>query len=56
MNLGKLAYMRMLNQITSEEMEFFAVEIQLLKVDDSFPAPFFKVKASPNDPVQTVSI
>lgn len=38
-----------LNQITSEEMEFFAVEIQLIKVDESQPAPFFKVKASPND-------
>lgn len=38
-----------LNQITSEETEFFAVEIQLIKVDDSHPALFFKIKASPND-------
>lgn len=38
-----------LNQITSEEMEFFAVEIQLIRVDESHPAPFFKIKASPND-------
>lgn len=38
-----------LNQITNEEMEFFAIEIQLIKVDDSSPAPLFKVKASPND-------
>lgn len=38
-----------LNQITGEDMEFFAIEIQLIKVDDSSPAPFFKVKASPND-------
>jgi len=38
-----------LNQVTNEETEFFAVEIQLLKVDESDPAPFFKVKASPND-------
>ena len=38
-----------LNQITSEEIEFFAVEVQLIKIDQSSPAPFFKVKASPND-------
>lgn len=38
-----------LNQITNEEMEFFAVEIQLIQIDNSSPAPFFKVKASPND-------
>lgn len=38
-----------LNQITNEEMEFFAVEIQLIQIDSSPPAPFFKVKASPND-------
>lgn len=38
-----------LNQITSEEMEFFAVEIQLIKIDESHPAPLFKIKASPND-------
>ncbi len=38
-----------LNQVSNEETEFFAVEIQLLKVDESDPAPFFEVKASPND-------
>lgn len=38
-----------LNQITNEDMEFFAIEIQLIKIDDSQPAPFFKIKASPND-------
>lgn len=38
-----------LNQVTSEEMSFFAVEIQLIQIDTSSPAPFFKVKASPND-------
>lgn len=38
-----------LNQITGEETEFFAVEIQLIKIDESQPAPFFKIKASPND-------
>lgn len=38
-----------LNQITNEEMSFFAVEIQLIQIDTSSPAPFFRVKASPND-------
>ena len=38
-----------LNQITSDDREFFAIEIQLIKVDDSLPAPFFNVKAAPND-------
>jgi len=38
-----------LNQITSEEMEFFAIEIQLIKIDESHPAPFFRIKSSPND-------
>lgn len=38
-----------LNQITNEETEFFAVEIQLIKIDESHPAPFFKIKASPNE-------
>lgn len=30
-------------------MEFFAVEMQLVKIDDSQPAPLFKIKSSPND-------
>jgi hypothetical protein len=38
-----------INQITNEDIEFFAVEIELMQIDDSQPAPFFKVKASPND-------
>ncbi len=38
-----------LNQITNEDLQFFAVEIQLIQIDNSSPAPFFKVKASPND-------
>ena len=38
-----------LNQVTNEDMEFFAVEIQLLTIDNSHPAPFFRIKASPND-------
>jgi hypothetical protein len=38
-----------LNQITSDDFEFYGVEIQLIKIDDSKPAPFFNVKAFPND-------
>lgn len=38
-----------LNQVTNEGMEFFAVEIKLIKINDSEPAPFFEIKASPND-------
>lgn len=38
-----------LNQITNDDMEFFAVEIQLITIDESQPAPFFNIKASPND-------
>lgn len=38
-----------LNQITNEEIEFFAVEIKLIKIENSALAPFFNVKASPND-------
>jgi len=38
-----------LNEVTNDEMSFFAIEVQLIKVDNSLPAPFFKIKASPND-------
>jgi len=38
-----------LNQITNEDIEFFAVEIKLIQIGDSDIAPFFNVKASPND-------
>ena len=38
-----------LNQVTNEETEFFFFFLQLIRIDDSEPAPFFKVKASPND-------
>ena len=38
-----------LNEVTNDQMSFFAIEVQLIKIDESRPAPFFKVKASPND-------
>jgi hypothetical protein len=38
-----------LNEISNEETHFFAVEIQAITINDSLPAPLFKVKASPNE-------
>lgn len=38
-----------LNQRTDEETSFFAVELELLRIADSIPAPHFKVVAAPNE-------
>lgn len=38
-----------LNQVSNEDTHFFAVEIQVVTIDGSLPAPLFKVKASPNE-------
>jgi hypothetical protein len=38
-----------LNEITSDEIEFFAVEIEVFKIEDSKPALNFKLKAFPNE-------
>jgi hypothetical protein len=38
-----------LNENTSEDVLFFAVEIELLRIDGSKPAPHFKVVAAPNE-------
>ena len=37
-----------LNAHTSEGIDFFGVEMELLRVDDSLPAPHFKLVAEPN--------
>ena len=37
-----------LNENTSEEIAFFAVQLELLRIGSSLPAPNFKVIASPN--------
>ncbi len=38
-----------LNQRTDEETNFFAVELELLRIEGSRPAPHFKVVAAPNE-------
>lgn len=38
-----------LNEVSNEQTHFFAVEIQAITIDNSPPAPLFKVKASPNE-------
>lgn len=38
-----------LNENTNDDLQFFAVEVQVIQIDNSKPAPFFKVKASPNE-------
>jgi hypothetical protein len=44
-----------LNSNTSASMNFFAVEVQALKIDDSRPAPWFKVVAKPNNWARSIS-
>ncbi len=41
-----------LNEVTGPDTGFFAVEIELLRIDGSVPAPNFKVIVSPNEPVK----
>jgi len=38
-----------LNEISNEEISFFGVEIQIIRIGESLPAPLFKVKVSPNE-------
>ncbi|HWO69481.1 MAG TPA: DUF4268 domain-containing protein, partial [Actinomycetota bacterium] len=41
-----------LNEATGPETGFFGVEIELLRIDGSPPAPNFKVVVAPNEPVK----
>ena len=43
-----------LNEVTIGDIAFFACEIELWKIDESSPAPKFKVISSPNDWSKTV--
>ncbi len=38
-----------LNEITDETVSFFGIELELLQVDGSLPAPHFKLVAQPNE-------
>lgn len=37
-----------LNENAGEDMQFFAIEVQAIRIGNSLPAPTFKIKASPN--------
>jgi hypothetical protein len=43
-----------LNEISEENVDFFAVEIELWKIDDSSPAPKFNIVCSPNEWAKSV--
>lgn len=38
-----------LNEITNDEVSFFAIQLELWKIGDSLPAPKFNIVSSPND-------
>jgi hypothetical protein len=38
-----------LNQITDDSVSFFGIELELLQIDDSLPAPYLKVVAQPSE-------
>ena len=43
-----------LNENTVEDIDFFAINIQLWKIDDSNPAPKFEIIVSPNEWTKTI--
>ncbi len=43
-----------LNEIAGEKVSFFGIQIELLQVDDSLPAPNLKIVAQPNEWVRAV--
>ncbi|MDE2869208.1 MAG: DUF4268 domain-containing protein [Chloroflexota bacterium] len=48
------AALDLLNESTSGEYAYFGVEIELLKIDNSLPAPRFNIVVQPNDWSKTV--
>lgn len=44
-----------LNDVTKADIAFFACEIELWRIDDSSPAPKFKIVSSPNDWAKTIT-
>ena len=42
-----------LNGHTTDDVDFFGVELELLRIDDSAPAPHFKLVAQPNEWTKT---
>lgn len=44
-----------LNEITTEEVSFFGIELELLQINDSLPAPNFKLVSQPNEWRKAVS-
>ena len=44
-----------LNEITNEDVLFFAIELELLQVDDSPPAPHFNLVVQPNEWRKSIS-
>lgn len=45
-----------LNEITNEEIRFFAIEVELWRIGDSLPAPKFNIVSKPNDWTQSANI
>ena len=37
-----------LNRVAEEDIDFFGIELQVLQIDESIPAPYFDVVAKPN--------
>ena len=44
-----------LNEITDETVSFFGIELELLQVDDSLPAPHFRLVVQPNEWRKSIS-
>lgn len=43
-----------LNRITDNSINFFGIEIELYRIDDSIPAPMFNIVSKPNDWAKSV--